>query len=94
MYAPPRKPILGPRLAWQEALDAPSAAQMGCMRRLLESWPMERRRPDQGLIAGDPGMGAEHIRALRGDGYALISSPAGRTSRLLLDRLAGKKVVA
>lgn len=94
MYAPPRKPILNPRLTWQQALDAPSAAQMGHLRRLMESRPARGRRPDQGMIADDPGSGAEHLRALRGDGFAMVYAPTGRSLRLRLDRLDGRKLRA
>jgi hypothetical protein len=45
MYAPPRKPILSPRLTWKEALDAPSARQMGYLRGLIESRPFLSQAP-------------------------------------------------
>jgi hypothetical protein len=92
MYAPPRKPILSPRLTWKEALAAPSARQMGCLRALIESRPFLSHAPDQTLIASPVGEGADHMRALRGDGYALIYTPVGKPFRVRLDRLGGGKV--
>lgn len=77
MYEPPRKPILNTRLTWREALDAPSAVQMGYLRRLIESRPMLERVPDQSLLVGGPGEGAAHRRASRGRDYAMIYSPDG-----------------
>ncbi len=94
MYAPPRKPILDAKLTWLEALDAPSAAQMGYLRRLMESRPLLSRVPDQALIAGDAGVGAEHTRATRGDGYALVYSPTGKPFRVNLEKLTGQEVKA
>jgi hypothetical protein len=89
MFAPPRKPILEARLTWREALDAPSAVQMGHLRRLIEARPFLTQAPDQSLLVGDPGQGAEHIRALRGEGVALVYAPTGRPFRIQLRRLAG-----
>ncbi len=94
MYAPPRTPILEAKQTWREALDAPSAAQMGYLRRLLESRPMLSRVPDQTLIASDAGAGSDHLRALRGDGYAMIYTPTGRPFRARLDKLTGQQVTA
>lgn len=94
MYAPPRKPILEAKLTWREALDAPSATQMGHLRRLIESHPFLTQAPDQTLIAGEVGTGPDHIRALRGDGFALIYTPTGKPFRVRLDKLAGAQVNA
>lgn len=87
MYEPPRKPVLDAKLTWREALDAPSATQMGHLRRLMESRPMLSRVPDQSLLRGEPGTGAEHTRALRGDGCAMFYAPTGKPFEVRLDRL-------
>ncbi|MBL9139453.1 MAG: DUF4038 domain-containing protein [Verrucomicrobiales bacterium] len=94
MYAPPRKPILSARLTWKEALDAPSARQMGLLRSLMESRPFLSQAPDQALIASPVGEGTDHLRALRGDGYALIYTPVGQPFRVHLDRFTGREVKA
>jgi hypothetical protein len=94
MYAPPRKPILSPRLTWQEALEAPSAVQMGHLRRLIEARPFLTQAPDQSLIAGEVGSAADHVRALRGEGFALVYTPTGKPFRLRLDTLTSAEVHA
>lgn len=94
MYAPPRKPILSARLTWKEALDAPSARQMGYLRALIESRPFLSHAPDQALIASGVGEGAEHLRSLRGDGYVLIYTPVGKPFRVSLDWLSGREAKA
>lgn len=93
-YAPPCPPILGAKLPWREALQAPSATRMGHLRRLMESRPFPTQQPDQTLLAGDAGAGAEHVRALRGDGYACIYTPTGKPVRVRLDKLTGPEVLA
>ncbi len=92
MYAPPRKPILDPKLTWREALDAPSARQMGYLRRLIESRPMLDRVPDQSMLVGGAGEGAEHRRALRGGDYAMIYTPTRRALEIQLGKISGAKV--
>lgn len=94
MYAPPRKPILDAKLTWREALNAPSAKQMGYLRRLIGSRPFLTQSPDQSLFASEVGVGAEHIRALRGEGYVLIYTPVGKSFRVRLDQFTGQAVKA
>jgi hypothetical protein len=94
MYAPPRKPILSPRLTWKEALDAPSARQMGFLRRLIESRPMLERVPDQSMLVGRAGEGAGHQRALRGRDYAMFYTPTRRALEIQLGRISGAKLNA
>lgn len=94
MYEPPRKPVLDPKPTWREALAAPSATQMGHLRRLIESRPMLERVPDQSLLADGPGEGAAHRRATRGRDYAFIYSPDGAPFRVRLGVLAGARLRA
>jgi hypothetical protein len=75
-FGPGREPINFPRRPWTEAMDLPGAFQAGHLRRLIESRPTPGRVPDQSLVA-DARAGGEHIRAMRGDGYAFIYLPAG-----------------
>ena len=86
----------GVRRRWDEALALPGAAQMGLVRRLIESRPMLSRVPDQGLLASDPGTGGEHQRATRGaDGaYAFVYSPTGRPFTVDTSLLSGETVGA
>ncbi len=94
MYEPPRQPILGAKLTWREALDTPSARQMGWLRRLMESHPILERVPDQTLLVGDPGDGAAHRRAIRGRDYAMVYSPDGAPFTVRLGVIAGEQVRA
>jgi hypothetical protein len=86
----------GVRLRWEEALALPGAAQMGLVRRLIESRPMLSRVPDQALLASDPGTGGEHVRATRGaDGaYAFVYTPTGRSFAVDLGMISGDTVEA
>ncbi len=86
----------GVRRRWDKALTVPGAAQMCLVRRLIESRPMLSRLPDQGLLASDPGMGGEHVRATRGaDGaYPFVSTPTGRPFAVALGTLSGETVEA
>jgi hypothetical protein len=93
-YAPPRKPILDAKVPWTEALEAPSARQMGYLRRLMEARPFQTQVPDQSLIVGEPGSGADHMRALRGAGYAMIYTPTGEPFRVRLDAVGAYRLTA
>lgn len=88
-YADPRSP-------WQLALHFPGANQMRHARALIESRPMLKRIPDQQLIAGDPGSGAEHLQAARADdgSYAFIYTAVGRPIAVAVERLAGRQLRA
>jgi hypothetical protein len=67
---------------------------MGHLRRLMESHPSLSRVPDQTLIAGDPGTGPQHVRATRGNGYALVYTPTGRALEISLGKISGETVKA
>lgn len=45
MWAPGRTPLVGARLPWQEAMDLPSAGQMGHARALIEGGPFSSACP-------------------------------------------------
>jgi hypothetical protein len=94
-FAPGRTPVSAPDRTWREALGRPGAAQMGHLRRLVESRPAAGRVPDQDLLA-DPGDGAAHARAALGPGgaYAFAYLPAARPLAVRLDRLTGDAVAA
>jgi len=96
MYAPGRKGVLTPKAFWYDALDAPSAAQMGRLRALMESRPILTRVPDQSLIVGDPGKKHTHVRATRDNegAYAMVYTPLGLTVTVDLEKLSGRQVKA
>jgi hypothetical protein len=86
----------GQRSSWKTALDAPGAAQMKHLRRLMESRSHLDRIPDQSIIAAGQSGGLEHIQATRAsDGaWALVYLPAGKTVEVVMNKLAGQKVNA
>lgn len=94
MYAPNRKPMFGVKTSWPDALDAPSAVQMGYLRRLIESHPFLTQVPDPMLLSSSEIDDLEHVAALRGDGYALFYAPTGKPFRVRLEQLSGKAVSA
>jgi hypothetical protein len=102
MWTPERKPINNPLVTWDEALDAPGAAQMLHGRRLIESRPFLTRVPDDSLIVTDrvptsvPGAGRYRFVATRDSSgsYAMIYAPVGRAFEVRMDKLAGAKVRA
>jgi hypothetical protein len=67
MYSAGRQGQIGPVAGWKESLDAPAAWQMQYVKSLFESRPQLSRRPDQQLIASDPGQGEEHVGACSGE---------------------------
>lgn len=89
MYAPPRKPINGPLMYWNQAIKRPGATQMQYVRALLESRPYLSRVPDQSIVV-DPLDGADHISATRGDGYLFVYTAQGRKFTLRPGKISGE----
>jgi hypothetical protein len=94
MLTPERKPVSSARTDWRKAIDLPGAGQMQHLRRLIESRPFLERVPDQGLVAGNPGTGADHVRATRGKRYAFVYIPTGEPVEVSLGVLEGRTVRA
>jgi hypothetical protein len=84
----------GRRGLWKSSLDAPGALQMKYVRDLFKSRPFLTQVPDLSLLVSDAGSGNERLGALRGDGYAMVYTPNGRSFGVHLDRLGGKQVRA
>lgn len=78
---------------WRKALDRPGASQMRHLRSLMESRPPAGRVPDPSLLVEDY-PGANHMRAIRGQGYASVYSPCGIPFSLRLGVLPGATVTA
>jgi hypothetical protein len=77
----------GNRESWKTALDAPGGAQLVHLRALTESQPFLNQVPDPSLFSSPPNTGNGHIGVLRGDGYAMVYTPLGRSFSVRLDRL-------
>jgi hypothetical protein len=91
MHSPKYPGVAGPKQFWYHALNAPSARQMGHLRRLIESRPFLTLEPDLSLLAFEQTKPWEMCLALRGDGYALIYTPTGRALDMNLDKLGFAK---
>ncbi len=94
MAAPGRTSPYPTSLPWHEAIQAPSATQMGYLRGLMESRPFLTQVPDQSLLASGPAEDLDHVAALRGDGYAMVYTPSGKPFTVRLGTLEGKQVKA
>ena len=70
-----------PDRGWINALDRPGAFQMGYLRRLSESRPVEQRVNDNSIILEGQGERMEHMEVCRaGDfSYAMVYIPVGKT---------------
>jgi len=94
MWSPEHEAVIGANIPWQEALDHPGAFQMGWVRRLFESRPFHKLRPDAALIVDGPETGGAKIRAARaGDGsFAFIYSPRGERFTVDKSRIEAQRV--
>jgi hypothetical protein len=91
MHSPKHPGVAGPKEFWYDALDTPSARQMGYLRRLIESRPFLSQRPDLSLLAFEQTKPWEMCLALRGEGYALVYTPTGRSLVIQLGKLPGAR---
>jgi hypothetical protein len=82
---------------WRAALDAPGAAQMGVLRRVMEARPgWWAAVPDQAVFAGEPGEGplrnvairSAHVPGSARRGWVLIYLGQSTTVTLEMDRIA------
>ena len=95
-YASDTRPDTHARADWRTRLDTPGAAQMGHIRKLMESRPVGSRIADQGLLTWDYGTGSDHQRATRDESgtYAMVYTPNGKPITFKVQNLAGAKVNA
>lgn len=84
----------GAKTHWQEALSAPSAMEIGHLRRLMESHDFLTQVPDASLIVAAQPDTAARTLALRGEAAALVYFPMGRTQDIRLGHSPGKRVAA
>ena len=84
----------GCKMAWDVALNEPGAHQMRHLRHLIESRPVLSRVPDQTLVTNDFGVTGDHIAATRGDGYAFVYTPTGKSVTVNMGKISGQEVKA
>ncbi|MBD1809587.1 glycoside hydrolase family 140 protein [Microcoleus sp. FACHB-SPT15] len=94
MWAPGRKGISSPQCYWYDALNRPGAANIIHIRNLLLSRPFLSRVPDQSIISSNPGTGANHSSATRGDGYLFIYASTGQNFTIHLGKISGTHLKA
>jgi len=92
MYKPEFSPVAGASKDWNVALDDPGGIQMQYLSELMQSRPLLGRVPDQTLISGGEGTGANHIQATRGEGYAFLYMPSGNTVNVRMGIISGSQV--
>jgi len=75
-------------------MELPGASQVGLLKKLLESHPINELQPDQSLIASGQDDCANHVPAIRGKAFAYIYIPSGGKPEIQLGKIAGQKVKA
>ncbi len=81
---------------WRDALEFPVAQQMVHLKNLMLSRPYLSRVPDQGMLVGDAGSGADHIQATRDaeGSYAFVYFPGPKAAEIDLRGLTGEALYA
>jgi len=80
-YSPREEVINHAKMYWTEAVNRPGAFQVGYLRRLIESRPMQDRIPDPSIIVTGQVEKGGHIEAFHAaDGsYGMIYLPIGKS---------------
>lgn len=94
MWAPKHGKVNFPDRYWYDALDRSGAASLIHLRNLMLSRPFLSRVPDQSIINGNPGSGANHLQATRGDGYLFVYAPTGQNFTINMGKISGSNVKA
>lgn len=81
-------------LTWQESLDLPGTFQMGFLKKLVLSRPMNRLVPDPSLLSGGQGTCGSYVAAIRGDAHAFLYIPTGNTITVKMGILSGNQIRA
>ena len=92
MYNPNVESINGAQMYWYDAIELPAAKQMIYVRKLMESFPILERVPDQSVIKETSTAAAERIQATRGADYLMVYSTAGKPFTINMGKIKGKIV--
>jgi glycerophosphoryl diester phosphodiesterase len=94
MFRPGLRPLIHADVPWSDALDHPGAFQMAFVRRLFESRPFTRLRPDPKMVVDGPAERGAKVRAVRAaDGsFAFVYSPRGAPFTVDKSVIAGRRV--
>ena len=93
-YDKGREPITSARHYWYDVLDLPGAWDMIHLRNLLESRPVNGRRPDQSVIVSGTGEGASYVLAMSGKGFIMAYLPANYSVRIKPAKLQAELIRA
>lgn len=88
-YIPSIIPSFFPTEPWWEGLQAPGAAQMQYLKRLMTSFPFTEGMPDQSMIVGDAGSKHDRLAAIRGKDYAMVYTYTNRSMEVDLGKISG-----
>jgi hypothetical protein len=91
-YSTRREAVNGPHVYWQQAMELPGANQMVYVRKLLESYSLLDRIPDQSLIVENNSAPAERIQATRGDDYIFVYTAAGKPFTVVFGKLKASRL--
>jgi len=79
---------------WQTGLDLPGAFQVGILKKLMESRPMNDLVPDRAIIADGQGDCANYTCAIHGKSFAFVYIPTGNKTTIKMGIISGQKVKA
>jgi hypothetical protein len=94
MLAPGREPVGLARHYWYDVLDLKGAYDLIHARRLIESRPFLSRIPDQSLIVPQYFPETDHVAATRGNGYAFVYFPTGKSAEIRMGKLDAEIILA
>jgi hypothetical protein len=94
MLAPGREPVGLARHYWYDVLDLPGAYDLIHARRLIESRPFLSRVPDQSLIVPQYFPETDHVAATRGNGYAFVYFPTGKSAEIRMGKIGAEIILA
>lgn len=84
----------GPKIFWEEAMEAPGACQMIHLKNLMLSRPFFDRIPDQSIVGDSQGLKYDYQAATRGENHAFIYTYNGRNIIVNMGKISGNMVRA
>jgi len=89
MWKPGYYSLYNAATPWNKAMYMEGSQDMQHVKKLMLSRPFTSRVPDQTIISGDAGDGANHMQATRGDGYMFIYFSLGQSKTINLGKISG-----
>ncbi len=79
---------------WLPALNESGAYQMGYLKNLILSRPFLTSKPDSEILTEHPHDHSGRLKAISGDGFALVYAPTGKSFRINLTKISKQKIKA